>query len=185
MDNSAAPLVAGLDASLVRMEVGHVDLVQGHRREAERPIEEVVETLMALKAKGKERVIGFSGIAPASLRRAAAVHPIDAVQSASSLQTPSPDLGLVQACAALGTTLVAFMPVGRSLLTDDPVASALVAGTRFLATNPRFSVENHPRNLAITEGFCTLARIDAELPVGWAHGDRYDAAQRAGPERFC
>ena len=92
--------------------VGHFALFQGHRREAERPIEEVVETLMALKAKGKERVIGFSGIAAASLRWEAEVHPIDAVQSASSLQTPSPDLGLVQACAALGTTLVAFIPVG-------------------------------------------------------------------------
>jgi aryl-alcohol dehydrogenase-like predicted oxidoreductase len=29
-----------------------------------------------------------------------------------------------------------------------------------------------------------LARIDACLPVGWAHGDRYNDAQWIGPERY-
>lgn len=219
-----------------RLRTDHVDLFYVHRREAGRPIEEVVETLVALKAKGKVRAIGFSEIAPASLRRAAAVHPIDAVQSEYSLVTRAPDLGLVQACAELGTTLVAFSPVGRSVLTDDPVPSARVAEIPFLAANPRFTAENHPRNLAIADGFRALARtigepaealaiawlltrgdhvvpipgtrsvahlralvrgteiavsredlarIDAVLPVGWAHGDRYDAAQWLGPERYC
>ncbi|MCG6883007.1 MAG: aldo/keto reductase [Silicimonas sp.] len=30
-----------------------------------------------------------------------------------------------------------------------------------------------------------LDRIEAVLPVGWAHGDRYNAAQWEGPERYC
>ena len=29
-----------------------------------------------------------------------------------------------------------------------------------------------------------MARIDKVLPVGWAHGDRYNADQWVGPERF-
>ncbi|MFN3262803.1 MAG: aldo/keto reductase [Pikeienuella sp.] len=30
-----------------------------------------------------------------------------------------------------------------------------------------------------------VAAVEAILPVGWAHGDRYNAAQWVGPERFC
>ncbi len=236
LDNSAAHLEAALDASLTRMGVDHVDLFYVHRREAGRPIEEVVEALVRLQAKGKTRGIGFSEIAPASLRRAAAVAPIDAVQSEYSLQTRAPELGLVQTCAELGTALVAFAPVGRSLLTDRPLRPDRVAGIPFLAMNPRFAPQNLRANLAITDRFRglaaergepaaalaiawllsrgahvlpipgtrsvahfhealrgaeivltaeDLARIDAVLPVGWAHGDRYDAVQWAGLERFC
>ena len=236
LDNSAAHLEAELDASLLRLGIDHVDLFYVHRREAERPIEEVTETLAALKAKGKTRAIGFSEISPASLRRAAAVHHVDAVQSEYSLQTRAPDLGLVQACAELGTALVAFSPVGRSLLTDTPLRPEHVDQVPFLKANPRFLPGNHAANLAITDRFRALAaemgepaaalavawllaqgehvlpipgtrspahmreairgaqlvlsaedlaRIEAVLPVGWAHGDRYDAVQWVGPERFC
>ena len=30
-----------------------------------------------------------------------------------------------------------------------------------------------------------LAAIEAVLPVGWAHGDRYNEAQWKGPEKYC
>ncbi|WP_417587830.1 aldo/keto reductase [Pararhodobacter oceanensis] len=236
LDNSAAHLEAELDASLMRMGVDHVDLFYVHRREATRPIEEVTEVLARLQAKGKTRAIGYSEIAPASLRRAAAVHHIDAVQSEYSLQTRAPELGLVQACAELGTALVAFSPVGRSMLTDRPLRVGDVERVPFLKVNPRFAPENHVANLAITDRFRQLAaemgvpaaalaiawllaqgehilpipgtrdpqhlreaiqgaelvlgredlaRIEAVLPVGWAHGDRYDPVQWVGPERYC
>jgi aryl-alcohol dehydrogenase-like predicted oxidoreductase len=236
LDNSAEHLEAALDASLQRMGVDHVDLFYVHRREAERPIEEVVETLAALQAKGKTRAIGFSEIAPASLRRAEAVHHIDAVQSEYSLQTRAPELGLVQTCAELGTALVAFSPVGRSILTDHPLRPGGLDAIPFLKGNPRFQPGNHEANLAISDKLRALAaemgeptaalaiawllaqgdhilpipgtrsldhmreairgtqitlsaedlaRIETILPVGWAHGDRYDTVQWVGPERFC
>jgi len=236
LNNSAAHLEAELDASLERMGIDHVDLFYVHRREAERPIEEVVEVLARLQAKGKTRAIGFSEIAPASLRRAEAVHHIDAVQSEYSLQTRSPELGLVQACAELGTALVAFSPVGRSILTDHPLRPGGLDAIPFLKGNPRFQRGNHEANLAISDKFRVLAaemgepaaalaiawllaqgghilpipgtrspehlreairgaqidlgaddlaRIEAVLPVGWAHGDRYDPVQWIGPERYC
>ncbi|WP_127105895.1 aldo/keto reductase [Pararhodobacter zhoushanensis] len=236
IDNSAAHLEAELDKSLEKLGVDHVDLFYVHRREADRPIEEVAETLAKLRASGKTRAVGFSEIAPASLRRAAAVTPIDAVQSEYSLQTRAPELGLVQTCAELGTSLVAFSPVGRSMLTDNPVRPDRIGDIAFLHSNPRFVGENLVANLKITDAFralaaemgepaaalanawlltrgehilpipgtrstahfaeClrgaeimlsaeALARIDAVLPVGWAHGDRYDVTQWIGPERFC
>jgi aryl-alcohol dehydrogenase-like predicted oxidoreductase len=212
-----------------------VDLFYVHRREAERPIEEVTQTLARLVAKGKAKAVGYSEIAPSSLRRAAAVHPVAAVQSEYSLATRLPELGLVQATAELGTTLVAFSPVGRSLLTDRPIALETAQGLPFLAGNPRFIAPNHAANIAATDRFrafaaergepaaalaiaWTLARgehvlpipgtrsvahfrelvrgasltltaedvaaIEAVLPVGWAHGDRYAPAQYIGPERY-
>ena len=137
-----------------------------------RPVEEVAETLARLQAKGKTRAIGFSEIAPATLRQAAAVVHVDAVQSEYSLQTRAPELGLVQACAELGTALVAFSPVGRSLLTDHPIQPGAVAGIAFLKSNPRFAPGNHAANLAITDRFRALAAEmgvpSAGLACAWA-----------------
>jgi len=235
-DNSAAHLEAELDKSLARLGVEQVALFYVHRREAERPIEEVTETLAALVAKGKIAHIGFSEIAPTSLARADAIHHVAAVQSEYSLQTRQPELGLVQACERLGTALVAFSPVGRGLLTDSPPSAESVAASAFLRTNPRFTAETLARNIeasaplrtiardigastaavalawllqtspcvlaipgtrssahfaeiveggALTLSPDVLAQIDQHLPVGWAHGARYNAAQASGPEHYC
>ena len=164
-DNSAAHLESQLDGSLKRLGVERVELFYVHRREASRPIEEVTETLARLVAKGKAAQVGFSEIAPTSLERARAVHPIAAVQSEYSLQTRLPELGLVQACERGGTALVAFSPVGRGLLTDRPLTRARAAASEFLRDMPRFSEENMPRNIAASE---PLRRIAAEAGIGAA-----------------
>ncbi|SDN51747.1 Predicted oxidoreductase [Lutimaribacter pacificus] len=235
-DNTLAHLEAELDQSLERMGIDCVDLYYIHRRQADMPIEDATGALAALVEKGKTKSIGFSEIAPSSLRRAHAVHPVAAVQSEYSLATRAPELGLVQACADLGVALVAFSPVGRSLLTDRPLNAGAVAELPFLRENPRFQAPNLAANLAATDRFRALAaemgvpaaalaigwvlaqgdhvlpipgtrsvghfrelvqgvtlelsaddiaRIEAALPVGWAHGDRYSAGQWVGPERFC
>lgn len=171
LSNDSAYLEAQLDASLERMGIDCVDLFYVHRRQADIPIAEVAGTLARLKEKGKTRGIGFSEIAPASLRLAAAEHPIDAVQSEYSLQTRSPELGLVQACADLGTALVAFSPVGRSLLTDRPVQPERARDIVFFRANPRFTSPNLEANLAITDRFRALAADmgvpAAALAIAW------------------
>lgn len=234
--NDTAHLTEMLDASLMRMGIEAVDLYYLHRREPAFEIEEVTETLAGFVKAGKVKAIGFSEIAPSSLRRAHAVHPVAAVQSEYSLSTRAPELGLIQTCKELGTALVAFSPVGRSMLTDRPHDGAKAATMPFLQNNPRFMEPNISANLALTAPFralsadmgtsaATLAiawllhqgghvipipgtrhvahldelaaagdmtltaedltRIEAILPVGWAHGDRYSAAQWEGPERYC
>lgn len=235
-DNSSEHLESELDGSLARMGIEAVDLFYVHRREAERPIEEVAGTLAGLVAKGKARAVGFSEIAPTSLRRAATETHIAAVQSEYSLSTRAPELGLVQACAELGTALVAFSPVGRAYLTDAPFDRDKVQSMGFTKGNPRFVEPNYSANIAATDRFRAIAadmgepaaalaiawliaqgdhvipipgtkdtghlgelirgaeislspedldRIEAVLPVGWAHGDRYDDDQWVGPERYC
>lgn len=235
-DNTLQHFEAELDKSLDRLGLDSVDLFYCHRRDAERPIEEVTEALTALVKKGKTRGFGFSEIAPSSLRRANEVAHVAAVQSEYSLAVRSPELGLVQTCAELGTALVAFSPVGRSMLTDDPIRAERLESLDFLKTNPRFMEPNFTANLAATDRFRALAadmgvpaaglatawllaqgdhvipipgtrsvahfrecvqgaqialtqddldRVEMVLPVGWAHGDRYNAAQWNGPERYC
>jgi len=155
-----------------------VDLYYIHRRQAELPIEEVAGNMKRLVEKGKIKGIGFSEIAPSSLRRAAAECHVDAVQSEYSLSVRSPELGLVQTCAELGTALVAFSPVGRSLLTDTPLTrEAVQEAGGWIASNPRFVEPNYSANIKATDAFrayaAELGVSAAGLSIAWvlAQGD--------------
>jgi aryl-alcohol dehydrogenase-like predicted oxidoreductase len=157
-NNDPAYLRASLIASLERLGVDQVDLFYVHRRQSDIPIEDVAGAMAELVKEGLTASIGFSEIAPTSLRRAHAVHPVAAVQSEYSLQTRGPELGLVSATRDIGAAMVAFSPVGRSLLTDHPHNADRVAHMPFLAINPRFIGDNLTRNIAATEPFRQLAR---------------------------
>ena len=152
-DNSKEFLTKELDNSLNRLGVDSVELYYVHRREADRPIEEVTETLVEFIKAGKIKQFGFSEIAPTSLEKAANIHPVGAVQSEYSLSTRYPELGLVQRTKKLGTSLVAFSPIGRSLLTDKPHNAQTVEKMEFLKANPRFIEPNLSNNIKATEKF--------------------------------
>lgn len=235
-NNSPEHLTESLDASLKRLGVEAIDLYYVHRRDTRHEIEAVTETMAGFVKAGKIKAIGYSEIAPSSLRRAHAVHPIAAVQSEYSLSTRAPEMGLKQTCAEIGASLVAFSPVGRALLTDRPHSLETAQSLPFLANNPRFMEPNLSANLAYNAKFCALAAdmgvpaatlaiawilhqgeevcaipgtrnlmhleevakggeldlsvediacVEEVLPIGWAHGDRYSAAQWVGPERYC
>ncbi|WP_112321855.1 aldo/keto reductase [Oceanibium sediminis] len=170
-NNSAAHLEAELDGSLRRLGIEAVDLFYVHRRNPAIEIEAVTETLAGFIKAGKIRAFGFSEIAPHTLRRAAAVHPVAAVQSEYSLQTRAPELGLVQECTRQGAALVAFSPVGRGLLSDTPPTPETIGDSGFLAGNPRFTGENLTANLAATDAFRALAAemqtAAASLAIAW------------------
>lgn len=176
-DNAPEYLEAELDGSLKRLGIDCVDLFYIHRREAERPIEEVAGTLAGLIAKGKTKAVGFSEIAPTSLRRATTEVHVAAVQSEYSLSTRLPELGLSQTCAELGTALVAFCPVGRAFLTDRPFTLERAQAMAFTAGNPRFIEPNYSANIAVTDKFRALAKDMGEpaaaLAIAWliAQGD--------------
>ena len=151
--NDADTLRASLEGSLTRLGRDRVELYYIHRREAAIEIEHVMETLIGFIEEGLIGAIGFSEIAPASLRRAAAVHPVAAVQSEYSLWTRQPELGMLEACAELGTTFVAFSPVARGMLSDtEPVPEAFPAGD-IRRPMPRFQEPNFSANLAAIAPF--------------------------------
>ena len=175
--NEPAYLEGQLNASLERMGVEQIALYYIHRRDPHVPIEAVTETLAGFVKSGKIGGFGYSEISPTSLRAANAVHPVAAVQSEYSLSTRTPELGMLQTCAALGTTFVAFSPVGRSLLTDKPHRLEKAQNMPFLAKNPRFMEPNLGMNIAATAPFRALAAnlglTAAGLAIAWclAKGD--------------
>lgn len=157
-DNSEASLRSALESSLSRLGVDYVDLYYIHRREADRPIEDVMQTLVKFIEEGKIGGIGFSEIAPSSLRRAHAVHPVMAVQSEYSLWTRQPEMGMIQACAELGVAFVPFSPVARGMFADKTPDPATFRDGDFRKAQPRFLGENFAANAAILDrfrAFCT------------------------------
>ena len=169
--NDKAYLEAQLENSLKTLGVEAIDLFYIHRRDPKMPIEEVTRTLAGFIKAGKIKGFGYSEIAPSSLRRAHSEHPVMAVQSEYSLGVRSPELGLIQTCAELGTAFVAFSPVGRSLLTDKPHDREKLQNIGFLKNNPRFMEPNLSANIAATEPFRALAKSHglsaAGLAIAW------------------
>ena len=172
IDNSEAHMIEALDGSLKRLGVDHVDLYYTHRLDPRIPIEDTVGALAREVDKGKIRAIGLSEMAPDTLRRAHAVHPIAAMQSEYSLWTRGPELGLLQACRELGVAFVAFSPVARGALSGRLREVETLGPSDFRRNNPRFVGLNWRRNLARIDAYVELARSfdrdPCELALAWA-----------------
>ncbi len=160
-----------LENSLKRLGVEYVEMYYIHRRDPEMEIEEVMETLLKFKQEGKIGGIGFSEIAPSSLRRAWEIGPVMAVQSEYSLWTRYPDLGLVQTCKELGTALVAFSPMGRGIFAKKTPNPKEFRPTDFRSGSPRFSEPNFSYNVQKIKQFIRLAAdmggSPASLAMAW------------------
>jgi len=156
-DNSKSHLRRALEGSLTRLGVDHVALYYIHRRDRSIEIERVVETLAEFQAEGLIGQFGFSEIAPSSLRRAAAVAPVGAIQNEYSLWTRYPDLGMIRACRDLGTSFVPFSPLARGMLTDSGVAPETFGENDFRRTQPRFNAPNYAFNQRAVDAFRAFA----------------------------
>lgn len=170
-DNSPAYMRRSLDASLKRLGVERLDLYYIHRLDSVTPIEESVDALAREVKAGKIAAVGLSEVAPDTLRRAHAVHPIAAVQSEYSLWTRAPELGLLDACRELGTTFVAFSPLGRGYFAGKLGDLSGLLPDDFRRTSPRFLGVNWTRNQAALERFTALAAqwsiTPAQLAIAW------------------
>lgn len=156
--NDADALRASLEGSLKRLRRDSVDLFYVHRREAARPVEEVVETLMRFKEEGLIGAYGLSEVSPATIRRASRVHPVAAVQNEYSLWTRQVELGVRHACREVGATLVAFSPVGRGIFADRYPDAADFGKGDMRRNNPRFTEPNYTANKTAIEPFRKLCQ---------------------------
>ena len=170
-DNSAAHIREALEGSLKRLQVDHVDLYYVHRIDRAIPVEDTVGELARLVTAGAIGAIGLSEVAPDTLRRAAAVHPIAAVQSEYSLWTRNAELGLIQACAETGALMVAFSPLGRGFFSGLLQDVESFPDNDFRRANPRFHGVNWRRNRDRLRAYLKLAAAwgvkPATLAVAW------------------
>lgn len=172
IDNSPAYIRQAVEGSLARLGSETIDLYYVHRIDPHAAVlEETIGTLADLVGEGKVRAIGLCEVTPATLRRAAAVHPIAAVQSEYSLWTRDPEDGLLDACAELGTAFCAYSPLGRGFLTGKFDAATPLAPDDFRSFNPRFTGQNLQANLKIAETVRRLAAqkgcTPAQLALAW------------------
>jgi aryl-alcohol dehydrogenase-like predicted oxidoreductase len=166
------------DASLKRLGVDVIDLYYQHRVDLNVPIEDTIGAMAELVSAGKVRYLGMSEAAPGTLRRAAAVHPIAALQSEYSLWTRDVETnGVLSTCRELGIGFVPFSPLGRGFLTGRFKAMADLAEDDVRRTYPRFQPGNFESNMLLVRKVEEIAAqkkcTPAQLALAWllAKGD--------------
>src|SRR5678809_1012123 len=137
------------EASLRRLGVDHIDLYYQHRVDPQTPIEDTVGAMAELVRAGKVRHLGLSEAAPATVRRAAKVHPIAALQTEYSLWSRDPEDELLATVRELGIGFVAYSPLGRGFLTGRFRTPEDLPQDDFRRRNPRFQGENFDHNLEL------------------------------------
>ncbi len=171
VDNSPAYIRSACDASLKRLGVERIDLYYMHRRNPDVPVEDSVGAMAELVKQGKVKALGLSEVSVDTLRRAHKVHPIAAVQSEYSLWTRDPEQGMLQACAELGVTFVAYSPLGRAFLTGTVSNPDKLPEGDFRKASPRFQAEALERNnrlVAALEKFAAEHKAKpAQIALAW------------------
>jgi aryl-alcohol dehydrogenase-like predicted oxidoreductase len=165
------------DASLRRLGVNHIDLYYQHRVDPKTPIEETVGAMAQLVKEGKIRHIGLSEASPQTLRRAARVHKITALQSEYSLWTRDPEREVLPTCRELGIGFVAYSPLGRGFLTGQFQRFDDLPADDYRRLSPRFQGENFQKNLDLVQRVRQIAAekecTPSQLALAWvlAQGD--------------
>jgi aryl-alcohol dehydrogenase-like predicted oxidoreductase len=159
------------EASLRRLAVDAIDLYYQHRVDQTVPIEETVGAMAGLVREGKVRYLGLSEAAPATVRRAHAIHPISALQTEYSLWSRDPEDEILPMCRELGIGFVAYSPLGRGFLTGRFRSVDDFAPNDYRRASPRFQGENFQKNLDLVARVEELARekscTSSQLALAW------------------
>jgi aryl-alcohol dehydrogenase-like predicted oxidoreductase len=175
------------DASLERLGVDHLDLYYQHRVDRSVPAEETWGAMAELVQAGKVRYLGISEAAPATVRRAHAVHPVSAGQYEWSLFTRDLEDELLATVRELGIGLVAYSPLGRGFLSGRITSPDDFGENDFRRNHPRFTGENFARNLELVERVRELAErkgvTPSQLAIAWVLAQGDDVVPIPGTKR--
>ena len=175
------------DASLQRLGVEYIDLYYQHRVDKTVPIEETVGAMAELVRAGKVRYLGLSEAAPATIRRAHAVHPISALQSEYSLWSRDPEDEILPTCRALGVGFVPYSPLGRGFLTGRFQKPEDLPADDYRRNHPRFQGENFRKNLELVKKVEEIARekgcTPGQLALAWVLAQGKDVVPIPGTKR--
>jgi aryl-alcohol dehydrogenase-like predicted oxidoreductase len=175
------------DASLARLGVEVIDLYYQHRVDPAVPIEETVGGMKRLVEAGKVRALGLSEAAPATIRRAHAVHPISAVQSEYSLLYRTEAEETLRTCRELGISYVAYSPLGRGFLTGQIQKPADIPEGDRRRDHPRFQDGNFAHNVELVHRIEALAAdkgcTPSQLVLAWLLAQGGDVLPIPGTKR--
>jgi len=177
LDGSPANARRAVEGSLKRLGIDTIDLFYQHRVDPNVPIEETVGGMAELVREGKVRHLGLSEAGPETIRRAAKVHPIAALQSEYSIWERDVEDEILPVCRELGIGFVPYSPLGRGFLAGGISRLDDLPADDWRRNDPRYSAKNLPHNLAIVD---TVAKVaarhgvsNAQVALAWllAQGD--------------
>ncbi len=177
VDSSPANVRRACEGSLKRLGVETIDLLYQHRVDPAVPIEDTIGAMAELVAEGKVRHLGLSEAGLDTIRRAAATHPIAALQSEYSLWERDVEEAILPLCRELGIGFVPYSPLGRGFLTGQITSRDDLAADDYRRGDPRYSDENFARNMemvAVVKAIAdTHAASPAQVALAWllAQGD--------------
>ncbi len=175
------------EASLQRLGVEYIDLYYQHRVDKTVPIEETVGAMAELVRTGKVRYLGLSEAAPATIRRAHAVHPISALQTEYSLWSRDPEDEILPTCRELGIGFVPYSPLGRGFLTGRFQKPEDLPADDYRRNHPRFQGENFSKNLELVKKVEEIARekgcTPGQLALAWVLAQGKDVVPIPGTKR--
>jgi aryl-alcohol dehydrogenase-like predicted oxidoreductase len=176
-----------VEDSLRRLKVDVIDLYYQHRVDPQVPIEDTVGAMAELVEQGKVRFLGLSEASAASIRRAAAVHPIAALQSEWSLWTRDLEAEVVGVAREHGIGIVPFSPLGRGFLTGAITSPADFAEDDWRRSHPRFTGEAFTANLRLVDAARELAAekgaTPGQLALAWVMAQGDDVVPIPGTKR--
>ncbi|PZU57818.1 MAG: aldo/keto reductase [Sphingobium sp.] len=171
VDSSPQNVRRACEGSLKRLGLETIDLYYQHRVDPKVPIEETMAALVELKREGKILHIGLSEAAPATIRRAAAIHPITALQSEYSLWERDIEEAILPTCRELGIGFVPYSPLGRGFLTGQIASRADLPEGDYRRNDPRYSEENFAANMGIVTTVKAVAAkhgiSGAQVALAW------------------
>jgi aryl-alcohol dehydrogenase-like predicted oxidoreductase len=187
VDSSPANIRAVCEASLKRLRTDRIDLFYQHRVDPEVPIEEVVDTLADLKREGKIRAIGLSEAGAGTIRRAHAVHPIDALQSEWSLWERTVETEILPVVRELGIGFVPYSPLGRGFLAGTAQRAENLPEGDYRRTDPRYQGANYDANMAVVAAVKRIAdrlgASTAQVAIAWLLAQGPDVVPIPGCKR--
>ena len=187
VDSRPDYVIQACEASLKRLGIEVIDLYYQHRVDPNVPIEDTVGAMKRLVEQGKVRALGLSEASPDTIRRAHKVHPIAAVQNEYSLLYRKDGEETLKATRELGISLVAYAPLGRSMLTGSVHRKADLADGDRRLQHPRFQGENLDKNVEIVSRLEAIARetkcTPAQLVLAWLLAQGQDIVPIPGTKR--
>jgi aryl-alcohol dehydrogenase-like predicted oxidoreductase len=187
LDGSPANARRACEASLKRLGIETIDLFYQHRVDPNVPIEETVGGIAELVKEGKVRHIALSEAGPETLRRAAKVHPITALQTEYSIWERDVEDEILPTCRELGIGFVPYSPLGRGFLAGGISSLDDLAPDDWRRNDPRYSPENLPKNLAIVDAIGAVAKrhgvSNAQIALAWLLAQGEDVVPIPGVKR--